>query len=77
MFDMRFKTAERRCLVFGLKMLLKDARNEKEGRFPVYYNDDYWKIDIIRKNKKATASAIRKKTYKGKPQQKRTQQHKK
>jgi len=62
MFDMRFKTAERRCLVFGLKMLLKDARNEKKGRFPVYYNDDYWRIDIVRKNKKATASAIRKKT---------------
>ncbi len=51
MFDMRFKTARRRCLVHGLKMLLKDARNEKQGRWPVYYNDDYWHVKIIRKKK--------------------------
>ena len=49
MFDMRFKTAERRCLVFGLKLLLKDARNEKEERIPKKFEDEYWKITIKRK----------------------------
>lgn len=51
MFDMRFKTARRRCLVFGLKTLLKEARNEKKGIYPLYYNDNYWKIQITRKGK--------------------------
>lgn len=49
MFDLRFKTAERRCLVFGLKLFLKYARNEKKGRIPTHYNDDYWKITVTRK----------------------------
>ncbi len=49
MFDMRFKTAKRRCLVAGLKMLLKDARNEKQGWFPVSYSDEYWEIKVIEK----------------------------
>lgn len=49
MFDMRFKTAERRCLVYGLKLLLKDARNEKQCRFPLNYNDEYWEIKVKRK----------------------------
>ena len=52
MFDMRFKTARRRCLVAGLKMLLKDARNEKQGRYPVRYNDEYWTIEVITKEGK-------------------------
>ena len=51
MFDMRFKTAERRCLVFGLKMLLKDARMEKQGRWPTEYNDNYWEVKVRRKKK--------------------------
>jgi len=49
MFDMRFKTAKRRCLVFGLKMLLKDARSEKQAIYPSEYNDDYWNIKITHK----------------------------
>ena len=49
---MRFKTAERRCLVHGLKHLLKDAKKEKENIVPVSYNDNYWKITIERKEKK-------------------------
>lgn len=52
MFDMRFKTAERRCLVYGLKMLLKDARNEKQKIYPESYEDRYWKIKITRKKDK-------------------------
>ena len=52
MFDMRFKTAERRCLVYGLKLLLKDARNEKQKRFPVSFNDEYWEVKVKRKNLK-------------------------
>ena len=47
--DMEFETKERRCIVYGLKMLLKDARNEKQGRFPVQYNDEYWRVNVIRK----------------------------
>ncbi|KKK52901.1 hypothetical protein LCGC14_3100230 [marine sediment metagenome] len=49
MFDMRFKAAARRCLVHGLKMLLKDARNEKQGVYPTSYNDEYWRIKVTRK----------------------------
>ncbi len=38
---------ERRCLIHGLKHLLKDAGNRKIT--PVKYSDNYWEIQINKK----------------------------
>ncbi len=38
---------ERRCLIHGLKGLLKNARNKKIT--PVKYSDNYWEIKINKK----------------------------
>jgi hypothetical protein len=50
--DMWHDSAERRCLIHGLKLLLDDARTD--NRWPSQFKDDYWTITVVRKRKNAS-----------------------
>lgn len=51
------KGAERRCLIYGLRGMIKTAK-EKE-KTPAGYEDNYWKITVERKDAKSEKGEVK------------------